>query len=41
MNKIMFSLAIADLLVGLILIPQAVHEGYIDDHKFNMNICRC
>jgi len=40
MNKIMFSLAIADFLVGIILIPQAAHEAYIDDKPFDTTVCR-
>ena len=37
----MFSLAIADFLVGIILIPQAAHEAYIDDKPFDKTVCRC
>ena len=36
MNKIMFSLAIADLLVGIVFIPQTINEVEFD--KMN---CRC
>ena len=41
MNKVMFSLAIADLLVGIVLIPQAVHEFYISSKEFPESMCRC
>ena len=40
MNKVMFSLAIADFLVGIILIPHAAREFYINSKEFDPTMCR-
>ena len=37
----MFSLAIADLLVGIVLIPQTIHDSFINEVEFDKINCRC